>query len=153
MAQGIADIGDCLRMPYLIGATQTQFYQTYQEETFGTCHIFDRPDICWETESLKSLSEWGCDPGGPCCTCDCDCRPAPKSNAQPGEYFRTSQDNTAASYGNDKTSSSTHRMSKRYTGRGNKEDRKQGVHKDKKEKNKGDGSKNNKRGTSKRRSH
>ncbi|EWZ87756.1 hypothetical protein FOWG_09493 [Fusarium oxysporum f. sp. lycopersici MN25] len=231
MAQGIADIDDWVKMPHLIGTAQNQFYENYQEQAFRTCHIFNRPDVCWETRSLKSLSDWSCDPGGPCCTCDCDCQPAPRVNAQPVGYFCKSQDNvnvpdgthlqsrgvgqglpdpfyahyqpnTYRSHmrepgvlygkqevlsvedmiyhsakeqrynndaqrriqdwvrlmpelvGNSKTLSSTHRMSKRCTRNNNKEDKKQGVHKDKKkEKNKGDGGKRNQRDTFTRRSH
>lgn len=93
MAQGIADIDDWVKMPYLIGTAQNQFYENYQEQAFRTCNIFNRPDVCWETRSLKSLSDWSCDPGGPCCTCDCDCQPAPRVNAQPVGYFCKSQDN------------------------------------------------------------
>ncbi|KAI1015587.1 hypothetical protein LB503_009720 [Fusarium chuoi] len=95
MAQGVADIDVWVRMPYLISTTQNQFYENYPEQAFRTGRTLNRPDICWETASLTSLSDWSCDPGGPCCTCDCDCQPAPRVNAQPVGYFCKLQDNAS----------------------------------------------------------
>ncbi|KAG4270796.1 hypothetical protein FPRO04_02777 [Fusarium proliferatum] len=95
MAQGVADIDGWVRMPYLISTTQNQFYENSPEQAFRTGRNLNRPDICWETTSSRSLSDWSCDPGGPCCTCDCDCQPAPRLNAQPVGYFCRPQDNAS----------------------------------------------------------
>ncbi|KAF9765649.1 hypothetical protein IL306_002070 [Fusarium sp. DS 682] len=85
-------------MSYLWGTTELHFYQNYQEGTFGTRHVFNRPDIYWEAESLSSLSERSCDQDGPCCTCDCDCQPAIVDNTPPGGYFRIYQNNSGTFY-------------------------------------------------------
>ncbi|QGI66099.1 hypothetical protein CEK26_010050 [Fusarium fujikuroi] len=95
MAHGVADIDGWVRMPYLISTAQNQFYENYPEQAFRTGRNLNRPDICWETTSSRSLSDWSCDPGGPCCTCDCDCQPAPRLNAQPVGYFCKPQDNAS----------------------------------------------------------
>ncbi|KAF5673142.1 hypothetical protein FDENT_10373 [Fusarium denticulatum] len=105
MAQRVADIDDWVRMPYLISTTQNQFYGNYPERAFRTGRTLNRPDVCWETTSLRSLSEWSCDPGAPCCTCDCDCQPALRVNAQPVGYFCQPQDNTSVP---DSTRSQSH---------------------------------------------
>ncbi|EWG38916.1 hypothetical protein FVEG_01982 [Fusarium verticillioides 7600] len=94
MTQRVADIDDWVRMPYLISTTQNQFFENFPERAFRTRRALNRPDVCWETTSLRSLSDWSCDPGAPCCTCDCDCQPALRVNAQLVGYFCKPQDDT-----------------------------------------------------------
>ncbi|KAF5964222.1 hypothetical protein FBULB1_12918 [Fusarium bulbicola] len=95
MAQRVADVNDWVRMPYLISTTQNHFYENYPEQAFRTGRTLNRPDACWEATSLTSLSDWSCDSGGLCCTCDCDCQPAARVNAPPVGYFCKSQDDTS----------------------------------------------------------
>ncbi|KAF4424543.1 hypothetical protein FACUT_10275 [Fusarium acutatum] len=175
MAQRVADIDDWVRMPYLISTTQNRFYENYPAQAFGTGRTLNRPDpapmvnaqpvgyFCnpQDNTSVRLMAHTRRATGY--------MREPHVSSVEDMIYYRAKEQrykNDAERriqdwirlmpelVGNSKTSSSTHRISKRCTRNNNKEDKNQGLHKDKKkEKNKEDGSKRNKRHTFTRRFH